>query len=163
MHAGRTSSIATLAVAAALTVAGCAVSPSAGPAGPAAPTGPGGSQPTAAAPAMEAGPAYGAALDADTFAASLETPNVTVIDVRSPAEYAEGHLEGAILADINGDFATAMADLDRSAPYAVYCRSGNRSAAALDAMKEMGFTDAWHLDGGIGAWEAAGHEVVAEG
>ena len=108
----------------------------------------------------EASRAYGATLNAAEFAASLDTPGVVVLDVRTPAEYAAGHLEGAVPADINGDFDAAVAGLDRGAPYAVYCRSGNRSAAAIEAMRQLGFVDAWHLGGGIGAWQAAGKDVV---
>lgn len=111
----------------------------------------------------EASRAYGATLNAAEFAASLDRPGVIVLDVRTPAEYAAGHLEGAVLADINGDFEAAVAGLDRAAPYAVYCRSGSRSAAAIEAMKQLGFGDAWHLGGGIGAWQAAGEDVVTGG
>ena len=112
------------------------------------------------APASGTTPVYGAALTAEQFRASLAIPGVTVLDVRTPAEFAGGHLEGAQPADINGDFEQAVAALDRSAPYAVYCRSGNRSATAVAVMKDLGFTNAWHLDGGIGAWQAAGYAVV---
>ena len=111
----------------------------------------------------EASRAYGATLNAAEFAVSLDRPGVIVLDVRTPAEYAAGHLEGAVLADINGDFEAAVAGLDRAAPYAVYCRSGSRSAAAIEAMKLLGFGDAWHLGGGIGAWQAAGEDVVTGG
>ena len=111
----------------------------------------------------EASRAYGATLNAAEFAASLDRPGVIVLDVRTPAEYAAGHLEGAVLADINGDFEAAVAGLDRAAPYAVYCRSGSRSGAAIEAMKQLGFGDAWHLGGGIGAWQAAGEDVVTGG
>ena len=113
----------------------------------------------------QAGPAGGRSasgqtLDAAGFAELVATPGVVVLDVRTPAEYAAGHLEGAVPADINGDFDAAVAGLDRGAPYAVYCRSGNRSAAAIEAMRQLGFVDAWHLGGGIGAWQAAGKDVV---
>lgn len=111
----------------------------------------------------EASRAYGATLNAAEFAVSLDRPGVIVLDVRTPAEYAAGHLEGAVLADINGDFEAAVAGLDRAAPYAVYCRSGSRSGAAIEAMKQLGFGDAWHLGGGIGAWQAAGEDVVTGG
>lgn len=111
----------------------------------------------------EASRAYGATLNAAEFAASLDRPGVIVLDVRTPAEYAAGHLEGAVLADINGDFEAAVAGLDRAAPYAVYCRSGSRSGAAIEAMKQLGFGDAWHLGGGIRAWQAAGEDVVTGG
>ena len=57
-------------------------------------------------------------------------------------------------------FAAQVAALDPSAPYAVYCRSGNRSASALAEMAAVGMTGAYHLGGGIGAWQSAGGEVV---
>ena len=145
MRARRIASV-TVAALVALTGAACTASEP-------APSGP-------AAASAEASRAYGATLNAVEFAASLDTPGVVVLDVRTPAEYAAGHLEGAAPADINGDFDAAVAGLDRGAPYAVYCRSGNRSAAAIEAMRQLGFVDAWHLGGGIGAWQAAGKDVV---
>jgi phage shock protein E len=105
--------------------------------------------------------ASGAELDAEAFAAALKIPGTTVLDVRTPAEFAEGHLPGAVNIDISSpDFATQVAALDPTAPYAVYCRSGNRSATALATMAGIGFTGAYHLGGGIGAWQGAGGEVV---
>ena len=148
MHTRRFASV-TVAALVALTGAACTASE------PAA-----GGRATASA---EASRAYGATLNATEFAASLDRPGVIVLDVRTPAEYAAGRLEGAVLADINGDFEAAVAGLDRAAPYAVYCRSGSRSAAAIEAMKQLGFGDAWHLGGGIGAWQAAGEDVVTGG
>jgi phage shock protein E len=112
-------------------------------------------------PTATAAPAAGAHLDASSFAAALKIPNTTIIDVRTPAEFAQGHLPGAVNIDISSPGFTAQLDgLDRSAPYAVYCRSGNRSAAALDSMSQMGFTAAYDLSGGIGDWQSAGGEVV---
>jgi rhodanese-related sulfurtransferase len=150
MRARRTASVI-IATVVALTGAACS---SPGPSAPAPRTA------SASNNAPASAPAFGATLNAQQFKASLAVPGVTVVDVRTPDEYAGGHIEGARLADINGDFEQAVAGLDRSAPYAVYCRSGNRSAAALTAMKKLGFTNAWHLDGGIGAWQAAGNDVV---
>ena len=147
----RTRRFASVTVAALVALTGAACTAS----GPAA-----GGRATASA---EASRAYGATLNAAEFAVSLDRPGVIVLDVRTPAEYAAGHLEGAVLADINGDFEAAVAGLDRAAPYAVYCRSGSRSAAAIEAMKQLGFGDAWHLGGGIGAWQAAGEDVVTGG
>ncbi len=95
----------------------------------------------------------GSHVSASTFAAATEVDGVTVIDVRTPAEYAEGHLPGALNLDINGaDFAAQVAELDPEAEYAVYCRSGNRSAAAIDYMTSAGVTQTVGLSGGIGAW-----------
>lgn len=65
-----------------------------------------------------------------------------VIDVRTPAEFAEGHLEGAINIDWQGaTFADDIAQFDTAGTYVIYCRSGNRSGQAISAMTEMGFTD----------------------
>ncbi len=109
----------------------------------------------------ESAPAAGAELDAAGFAAALKRPGTTVIDVRTPAEFAEGHLPGAVNIDVSSPtFAASVAQLDPTVPYAVYCRSGNRSAAALAQMADLGFAEAYHLGGGIGAWQSAGGEVV---
>ena len=114
-----------------------------------------------AGPTAATAPASGAELDAASFAAALKLPGTTIIDVRTPAEFAEGHLPGAVNIDIaSPDFAAKVSTLDPSAPYAVYCRSGNRSASALAEMAAVGMTGAYHLGGGIGAWHSAGGEVV---
>jgi rhodanese-related sulfurtransferase len=66
----------------------------------------------------------------------------TVIDVRTPAEYAAGHVAGAVNIDVDGvDFAARIAALDPKEAYLVYCRSGRRSAVAADQMAAAGFTD----------------------
>ncbi|MFZ9726627.1 MAG: rhodanese-like domain-containing protein [Candidatus Limnocylindrus sp.] len=65
-----------------------------------------------------------------------------VIDVRSPAEVAEGAITGATVLDFNaGEFDAKIRDYDRNDAYLVYCRSGNRSGQAVAIMKELGFTD----------------------
>jgi phage shock protein E len=107
------------------------------------------------------GPAAGATLDASEFAAALEVPGTVVLDVRTPEEFAAGHLPGAVNLDVQDPgFAAAVAALDPAVPYAVYCRSGNRSQVALDVMADSGVRGAYHLAGGIGAWQAAGGGVV---
>lgn len=69
-------------------------------------------------------------------------PASTVIDVRTAEEFAEGHVKGARNLDIrNGDFDKALAELDKEAAYSVYCRSGNRSATAVEKMRNAGFTN----------------------
>ena len=73
-------------------------------------------------------------------------PNAVIIDVRTPAEHATGHLDGALLLDVTaGELQAALPDLDPEAAYLVYCRSGNRAGAAIDLMKEAGFTDLRNL------------------
>ena len=86
-----------------------------------------------------------------------EEPAPTLIDVRTPQEYAEGHLEGAELVDFNAaDFREMIAAYPRDASYVIYCRSGNRSEGARRIMDELGFTDVADIDGGILAWTQAG-------
>ena len=71
----------------------------------------------------------------------------TVIDVRTRAEYADGHLTGAQNIDLSADtFTYQISELDRDATYVVYCRTGARSAEAAARMADLGFTDV--LDAG---------------
>jgi phage shock protein E len=71
----------------------------------------------------------------------------TVIDVRTPAEYAAGHIAGARNIDVEAaDFGSKIASLDKKAPYLVYCHSGRRSGIAASQMASAGFTDI--VDGG---------------
>lgn len=66
----------------------------------------------------------------------------TVIDVRTPEEFAAGHVVGALNINVEApDFADRIASLDKAAPYLVYCRTGRRSAIAVETMKGAGFTD----------------------
>ena len=71
----------------------------------------------------------------------------TVIDVRTPEEYAAGNIDGALNIDVQAaDFADRIGELPKDDTYVVYCRSGNRSAAAIDIMEDLGFTSL--IDGG---------------
>lgn len=86
--------------------------------------------------------ALGAAFGlAGCSAPSVEiTPDTVVIDVRTPAEFASGHLEGAVNIDVQSpDFAQKVSELDPEGDYFIYCRSGNRSQAAISQMHQMGF------------------------
>lgn len=86
-----------------------------------------------------------------------EQPEITVIDVRTPGEFAEGHLEGAVLVDCTAaDFREAIGEFPRDGSYLIYCRSGNRSAGARQVMTELGFTDVADIDGGVLAWSQQG-------
>lgn len=64
-----------------------------------------------------------------------------VIDVRTPEEWNQGHLQGAVRMGIaDADFKEQLGSLDKSADYYIYCRSGNRAGQAIDIMRDMGFT-----------------------
>lgn len=104
-------------------------------------------------------PDYGLVTPAQ--AAALAASGVTVIDVRTPDEYAEGHIEGARLINLaSGTFGEEVAALDRDDEYLVYCRSDNRSGQAVALMEELGFDRLWDLDGGTVAYTAAGFPLV---
>jgi len=100
-------------------------------------------------------------LDVEGFAAKVAESDIIVLDVRTPMEFAEGHLENAVNIDFqSGSFESEIASLDKSATYAVYCRSGNRSGQAVKVMADLGFTDLYDLDGGVIDWVAAGKSIV---
>ncbi len=102
----------------------------------------------------------GAQVSVDVFATAIDTGAV-ILDVRTPEEFAEGHLAGAINIDVTeAGFAEGVAKLDPKASYAVYCRSGNRSRAAVDYLVQQGFSNVVDLSGGIQAWSTAGNEIV---
>ena len=70
------------------------------------------------------------------------TPASVVIDIRTAAEFAEGHVQGAINLDVeSGAFQAKLSSLDKSVGYALYCRSGRRSAIAAELMATAGFTE----------------------
>lgn len=77
-----------------------------------------------------------------------------VIDVRTPAEWQEGVIDGAdIFIDYNGvNFKQELAKLDKSKTYVVYCRSGGRSAGASQVMVDNGFKHVINMQGGIMSW-----------
>lgn len=84
------------------------------------------------------------------------TPGATLIDVRTPEEYAQGHLVNAMNIDWNGDdFAAQAAKLDKETPVFVYCRSGGRSSAAAESLRGIGFT-VYDMQGGITKWQKIG-------
>jgi len=102
-------------------------------------------------------------LGIEEFAAKTAEANVVVLDVRTPAEFAEGHLANAINIDFqSGNFESEISTLDKNATYAVYCRSGNRSGQAVKVMADLGFTDLYDMDGGVIDWAAAGKPLYTE-
>ncbi len=94
--------------------------------------------------------------------ALVEAPpaDLVVLDIRTPEEFASGHLAGAINIDYYAaDFEAQLSELDLSVPYVMYCNSGNRSGNALPVMDSIGFSEVYELDGGIQAWLADGQPV----
>ncbi|MDB4161066.1 thioredoxin domain-containing protein [Bacteroidia bacterium] len=103
-----------------------------------------------------------ASLDAKTFAEKMVNMEYTLVDVRSPEEFATNHLENASNINVNGsDFAQKAALLDKSKDVLVYCKSGGRSAKAAVQLKEMGYK-VYDLKGGILRWKAEGYKIIAD-
>ena len=91
--------------------------------------------------------------------ALLQNPpqGLTIVDVRTPAEFREGHIAGAVNMDFFGaTFEAQVLTLPKDKPVLLYCRTGNRSAGAYDAMTKEGLTNILHMNQGITAWQQAG-------
>ena len=92
---------------------------------------------------------------------NLKNKNFVILDVRTPAEYADGHLANATNIDFKAtDFADKVGKLDKSKTYLVYCHSGHRSASAIEIMKTQSFQTLYNLDGGITQWTTDKNPVV---
>ena len=90
----------------------------------------------------------------------LKNPEVVVLDLRTPREFAGGHLVGARNVDFNDPgFGENLAGLDRRRSYVVHCASGSRSGRALPLFGELGFEKINHLRPGFRGWVAAGYPV----
>ena len=90
-------------------------------------------------------------LDTDAFEQRLNsTDEKIILDVRTPAEYHQGHLSDATLIDVQGsDFEAKVGKLDKSMPVFVYCASGIRSEKAVRILRDQGFTKIFELEGGL--------------
>lgn len=101
------------------------------------------------------------ALETAAFETKIGSPNVQLVDVRTPQEFANGHLENAKNVNFNDpEFKQKIALLDKSKPIAVYCGVGGRSGKASKMLVELGFKDISDLAGGMTAWAAARKKVV---
>jgi rhodanese-related sulfurtransferase len=80
---------------------------------------------------------------------------IEVIDVRTPGEVSEVYItEADYFFDVNSTtFTENISNLDKSATYIVYCRSGARSSSAANYMVKNGFTNVYNLSGGVLAWQ----------
>jgi rhodanese-related sulfurtransferase len=83
-----------------------------------------------------------------------ENPDFVIIDVRTPEEYNDGHIEGSINIDYKSEnFKSEISELKQYRTYLVYCRSGKRSKAAQDIMFSSGFINVINLTGGFEDWK----------
>lgn len=100
-------------------------------------------------------------LTTSEFEAKIAEPEVQVLDVRTPEEFATGYLPNAV--NINyysEDFKAQTAGLNKNKPVAVYCKSGGRSTDASADLTALGFKEVYALDGGLLRWEYDGKKLV---
>ena len=80
--------------------------------------------------------------------------NILLIDVRTPNEYASGHIQNSVNIDYRAEnFKELIQELDKNQDVYVYCKVGGRSGSAAKMMEKMGFKKVYDLDGGISNWE----------
>ncbi len=100
-------------------------------------------------------------MNSSDFSSKIQEQGVVVLDVRTPSEYAQGHIANAINIDVEaGTFNSEVAKLDKTKTYAVYCHSGRRSAIATTAMARAGFEHIFNLQNGLTDWMVHGMMVV---
>ena len=100
----------------------------------------------------------------DEFEQAIAEPDVQLVDVRTPEEYEQGHIVGAMNIDWKSDAFADEAEqmLDKSKTVAIYCRGGRRSHETGNKLYMMGYTHIVELQGGFEAWKAAGKTIQAE-
>ena len=92
-----------------------------------------------------------------------DNPRFLILDIRTPEEYAEERLAGAVNLDFYAEtFRDSLSKLDMAGRYLVYCRSGARTRKAMEIMEELGFQEVYILAGGLNSWLAAGMPVTRD-
>jgi len=88
-------------------------------------------------------------------------PDFVIIDVRTPGEFTEEHIENATNIDFYSEaFRDMLNNLDKNKTYLIYCQVGGRSGSALGIMAELNFKEVYNILGGIIAWAAEGLPIV---
>lgn len=92
-----------------------------------------------------------------------ESSEIVVLDIRTPEEFAEGHVAGAMNIDFRSEsFAEDISKLDPGTPVVLHCRSGNRSGQSLPTLEKVGFEEIYHLEAGFNGWQASNLPVATE-
>lgn len=101
-------------------------------------------------------------IDVAAAAAQIQDKQIKVLDVREPAEFATGVIQGAVLIPL-GQVEKRIGELDglKDRPMLVVCGSGGRSAQAIKVLSKYGFTKLTNIKGGMNAWRKAKLPVVA--
>jgi rhodanese-related sulfurtransferase len=116
---------------------------------------------SAAAPPAAKAPAQEGWKDVDVAGfEKLIKEKDAILDVRTPGEFASGHIAGAVNVNLHGDdFDQKIGQLNKDQPYLVYCATGGRSARACQQMAKLGFKTLYNLQGGITSWKHEGKAV----
>lgn len=89
-------------------------------------------------------------------------PEFIILDIRTPAEYRQGHIPGALSIDYyNPEFKSEIDRLDRAKTYLIYCRSGNRTGRSLKIFADLGFLHIYNLKRGIIDWQANKYKLLS--
>lgn len=98
----------------------------------------------------------------EQFSKLIQDKTYTLIDIRTPQEFAEGHIANAANVDFRNtpQFEQYLSSLDKNGRYLIYCRTGNRSGQALKLMEEKGFINVTDLSEGIVGWQQSGLAVT---
>ncbi len=92
---------------------------------------------------------------------SLTKNDIILLDVRTPAEYENGKIEGALTIDYrSSEFKSELSKLDNSKEIIVYCAAGGRSTRASNMLKDLGFKTIYNYTGGFNDWKARGEKIV---
>ena len=94
---------------------------------------------------------------------SEKSPSGTILDVRTPAEVAQGKIEGAVVIDFyQPDFMDQVSKISKDQEIYIYCAVGARSEEAARMLIQQGYTNVYHLQGGIQAWAQSGQPIVQD-
>ncbi|MDQ3693292.1 MAG: rhodanese-like domain-containing protein [Chloroflexota bacterium] len=97
-------------------------------------------------------------IDHRAAAEAYQTGSARFVDVREPEEWAAGHIPGALHIPL-AELAARAAEIPRGEPIILVCRVGGRSHLATEYLRGLGYDRAVNFDGGMLAWEEAGHPV----
>jgi rhodanese-related sulfurtransferase len=102
-------------------------------------------------------------ISSDSLNEMLKDEHAILLDVRTPQEYNEGHIAGAVNIDyLNPHFSEGLDTLNKDLVYEVYCKSGGRSSLTSEIMVKKGFKNVYNLENGITEWQQKKLPVVKE-
>ena len=91
----------------------------------------------------------------DFLKTNKDNGQVIALDIRTPGEYAEGHIAGSVhISYLADDFKKRLSSLDKSKTYLLFCKSGRVAPKVIKKMKKLGFKEAHRITGGMKEWKA---------